>query len=146
MGNSMNPGDLVFIGMDQKKNPRTIFNAYNDQGGITAKFNKNLLRRINTELGADFDLDRFLHWEVYDPESGTAKSYLVSKEEHTVQIPNLDLQVTFKAWETIHTEISQKYDDEVVQWLMEQADLKILTEFSDAKNYYKNYILTKESL
>ena len=116
---------MLFIGFDQKKHPKVILDAYNDQAGITEAFNKNILGRINRELGGNFDLERFLHWEVYDPETGTAKSYLVSKEAHTVFIENLDLRVDFKQWETIHTEISQKYDDDVVAWLAQKAGLYV---------------------
>jgi dimethylhistidine N-methyltransferase len=139
----MNDDDLLFIGFDQKKDPQTIINAYNDNAGVTERFNKNLLARINSELDANFDLDKFLHWEVYDPETGTAKSYLVSKENQTIHINGLDLAVTFNAWETIHTEISQKYDDDIVTWLADKAGMKISGIFSDENRFYKNYILKK---
>ena len=139
----MTDDDLFFVGFDQKKNPQTILNAYNDEAGITAAFNKNILTRINTELNANFDLDSFLHWEVYNPESGTAKSYLVSEKEQSVEINALDLKVDFKAWETIHTEISQKYDDDTVAWLAQKAGLKIETSYTDSKKQYKNYVFKK---
>jgi dimethylhistidine N-methyltransferase len=139
----MNNNDLFFVGFDQKKNPQTILDAYNDQTGITAAFNKNILNRINRELNGDFDLDKFLHWEVYDPETGTAKSYLVAKEPQTIIIKKLDLQVEFQSWETIHTEISQKYDDRTVGWLAEKSGLKIETQYIDSKNQYKNYVFSK---
>ena len=84
-----------------------------------------------------------MHWETYDPESGTAKSYLVSKEKQTVDINRLSLQVHFEAWESIHTEISQKYDDDIVKWLAEEAGLKIMKSFSDQNNDYKDYVLIK---
>ena len=117
--------------------------AYNDAAGITARFNKNLLVRINRELNANFDVDCFTHWEVYDPESGTAKSYLVAQSPQEVRIEKLNLDITFDAWETIHTEISQKYDDKTIHWLAEQSGLKVLEEFSDQQHYYKNYLFTK---
>lgn len=139
----MQLNDLLFIGFDQKKNPQTILNAYNDQEGITAAFNKNLLVRINRELHANFKLDNFIHWEVYDPETGTAKSFLVSKESQKVHIADLGLNLSFEAWETIHTEISQKYDDQTVKWLAEKSGLQVITEFTDSKNYYKNYLFKK---
>ncbi|MDT0605588.1 L-histidine N(alpha)-methyltransferase [Croceitalea rosinachiae] len=139
----LNDEDLVFMGFDQKKNPQQILDAYNDKAGITEAFNKNILTRINTEMDANFNLDKFIHWEVYDPETGTAKSYLVSKEEQDVTIKSLDLKVHFDTWESIHTEISQKYDDKVVQWLAEQSGLKITAQFSDDQNFYKNYIFKK---
>ncbi|MDT0539301.1 L-histidine N(alpha)-methyltransferase [Croceitalea sp. P059] len=135
--------DLVFMGFDQKKNPQTILDAYNDKTGITEAFNKNILTRINAEMGGNFNLENFTHWEVYDPESGTAKSYLVSKVKQEVVIEALELQLHFDAWETIHTEISQKYDDKVVTWLSEQANLKIIAQFADNENLYKNYIFKK---
>lgn len=141
--NSINEGDFILMGFDQKKNPQTILDAYNDKTGITEAFNKNVLSRINKELGGNFDLDQFLHWEVYDPETGTAKSYLVSKSEQNVQIESLGLDLRLKKWETIHTEISQKYDDAVVAWLAEKSGLKIVTEFSDADQQYKNYVFKK---
>ena len=139
----MDEDDLLFVGFDQKKHPEIILNAYDDATGITADFNKNILTRMNSELGANFDPDKFLHWEVYDPETGTAKSYLVAKDAHTVFIESLSLEVSFKQWESIHLEISQKYDDEIVAWLAEQSGLRIEAEYSDFKNYYKNYLFRK---
>ncbi len=141
---SMVDGDLLFMGFDQKKNPQTILDAYNDKTGVTEAFNKNVLRRINKEMDANFDLDNFSHWEVYDPETGTAKSFLVSKKEQKATINKLGLEVSFENWETIHTEISQKYDDGIVQWLASESGLKIDHQFTDSKGYYKNYIFTKK--
>jgi len=145
LNQSLNKQDLLFIGFDQKKHPQTILDAYNDATGITEAFNKNHLLRINKELDGDFDLHKFLHWEVYDPESGTAKSYLVAKETLEVHIKKLNLQIKFSQWETIHTdtEISQKYDDTIITWLANEAGLTIETSFADEKNYYKNYIFKK---
>ena len=140
---AMSKEDMLFMGFDQKKDPQTILDAYNDPTGVTAAFNKNHLARINRELGGNFDPDSFLHWETYNPETGTAKSYLVSKIEQTVNIKELGLDVHFDQWETINTEISQKYDDQVVQWLAREAGLKVATSFIDKKGYYKNYIFTK---
>ncbi|WP_035334669.1 L-histidine N(alpha)-methyltransferase [Dokdonia sp. PRO95] len=141
---AMTSGDLLYMGFDQKKNPQTILDAYNDPEGITEAFNKNLLHRINNEMEADFNPDNFKHWEVYDPETGTAKSYLVSTKDQSVTIKSLDLTVDFTAWETIHTEISQKYDDNIVQWLAGESGLEIINEFSDSKSYYKNYLFKKK--
>ncbi|MEJ1222612.1 L-histidine N(alpha)-methyltransferase [Sediminicola sp. 1XM1-17] len=140
---SMKEDDLFFVGFDQKKHPQTILDAYNDKSGITEAFNKNILIRINKELKANFIPDKFLHWETYDPETGTAKSFLVSKEEQLVNLQDLDLTVSFKQWESIHTEISQKYDDEIVSWLADRSGLKIVAQFSDHKKYYKNYAFKK---
>ncbi|MDC6361398.1 MULTISPECIES: L-histidine N(alpha)-methyltransferase [Flavobacteriaceae] len=140
---SINHGDLIFMGFDQKKNPQTILDAYNDKTGITEAFNKNILARINKEMGGNFELDNFLHWEVYDPETGTAKSYLVSKKAQTVTIESLGLEIRLREWETIHTEISQKYDDAIVEWLAKQVNLKMVTQFSDDRQWYKDHVFKK---
>tara|TARA_R110000751_G_scaffold11224_6_gene40063 strand:- start:5715 stop:6683 length:969 start_codon:yes stop_codon:yes gene_type:complete len=136
----MQPNDLLLMGFDQKKNPQTILDAYNDQEGVTAAFNKNILARINSELEGNFDLEQFLHWEVYDPETGTAKSFLVSKIEQTARIESLDLTVHFKQWETIHTEISQKYDDQIIDWLAKESGLQLTTVFQSKTHSYKNCV------
>lgn len=140
IADAMTQEDRLFMGFDQKKHPQTILDAYNDPTGITAAFNKNILARINRELDATFDLTKFKHWQTYNPETGTAKSYLVATESMKVYIKALDKEIDFEAWESIHTEISQKYDDAVVAWLAKQAGLEILHCFTDARNYYKNYI------
>lgn len=140
----MQEDDLLFVGFDMKKNPQIILDAYNDPNGITAAFNKNVLTRINRELDGNFNLDKFRHWEVYNPETGTAKSYLVAMEVQTVTIEKLDLTVNFEAWETIHTEISQKYDDQTIVWLADRSGLEIVTEFSDPKGQYKNYAFRRK--
>lgn len=137
---AMSQDDMLFMGFDQKKDPQKILNAYNDEAGITANFNKNLLVRINAELGGNFDPETFKHWETYNPETGTAHSFLVSKIAQKVNIEALELEVEFKAWESIHTEISQKYDDEIVEWLASEAGLRIANTFEDRENCYKNYI------
>lgn len=140
----MRQEDMLFMGFDQKKNPQAILDAYNDPAGITEEFNKNLLVRINNELGGEFDTDKFLHWETYNPETGTASSFLVSKISHTVKIKKLELEVNFDAWESIHTEISQKYDDSVVNWLADEAGLVVERSFRDKEDCFKNYIFRKK--
>ncbi|WP_081212051.1 L-histidine N(alpha)-methyltransferase [Salegentibacter sediminis] len=141
---AMAPEDMLFMGFDQKKNPQKILDAYNDPHGITEAFNKNLLVRINYELGGEFNPDTFKHWETYDPETGTAKSFLVSKLDQEVFIEAFNLKVHFDAWESIHTEISQKYDEKVVEWLAGEAGLKIETRFADSEDCYRNYIFRKK--
>lgn len=135
--------NLLFMGFDQKKNPQTILDAYNDSTGITASFNKNVLSRINRELEGNFEVEKFIHWESYNPESGTAKSFLVATEAMDVKIKQLQLNIHFDQWETIHVEISQKYDDKTVAWLAEESGLEIVTSFTDKNGYYKNYVFKK---
>ncbi|WP_194851865.1 L-histidine N(alpha)-methyltransferase [Nonlabens antarcticus] len=137
----MAPNDYLFMGFDQKKDPLTIQNAYADSQGVTQEFNRNLLHRINKEMDADFSVDKFEHWEAYDPETGTAKSYLLATEICEVHIGKLDLSVGFKKWETIHTEISQKYDDDIVEWLAHKSGLQVKKHYEDDAKYFKDYLM-----
>ncbi len=142
--NSMSPQDLLFMGFDQKKDPLRIQNAYADSQGVTQEFNRNLLHRINAEMDANFLVEDFEHWEAYDPETGTAKSYLLATKPCNVRVGKLGIDVSFKKWETIHTEISQKYDDDVVTWLAGKADLQIKRIFEDEQQLYKNYLFNRD--
>lgn len=140
----MTSQDRLFMGFDQKKDPLRIQQAYADAQGVTQEFNRNLLHRINREMQANFIVNDFEHWEAYDPESGTAKSYLLATKACTVYIGAINLEVHFKKWETIHTEISQKYDDDVVAWLAQESQLKINHIFEDTQQLYKNYLFSKQ--
>jgi L-histidine Nalpha-methyltransferase len=101
--------DLVLIGFDLKKDIEALLAAYNDEQGVTAAFNKNVLGRINRELGGAFDLEAFRHFSTYNVFSGAMESYLVSLSEQTVAIEALRTAFRFKPWEPIHTEYSYKY-------------------------------------
>jgi L-histidine N-alpha-methyltransferase len=103
----LNKGDMALIGFDLKKNPATVLAAYNDKGGITKRFNLNLLERINRELGGNFDLAKFEHYPTYDPEIGSCKSYLISQADQIVVIGNKHIH--FQKDEYIFMEISQKF-------------------------------------
>jgi dimethylhistidine N-methyltransferase len=103
----LNPGDMLLIGFDLKKDPDIILSAYNDKEGITAAFNLNLLERINKELDGNFNRSAFKHYQTYDPLSGACRSYLISLEEQQVRIGN-EL-IDFKENEAVYMEISQKY-------------------------------------
>lgn len=134
----MNPDDLLFIGFDLKKDPEIILNAYNDPHGYTASFNLNLLQRINEELGANFEIPNFKHQEVYDPLTGTAKSYLISRKQQKVTIAELDLEIDFESGETIYTEMSQKYDRLMIESMAKESGFEIVRNFSDSRQYFMN--------
>lgn len=127
-------GDMAFIGFDLKKHPKVILDAYNDAAGITKQFNLNLLRRINNELGADFDIDQFDHYPTYDPETGSCKSYLVSLKEQQVNI--CDESVNFKKDEYILMEVSQKYAVKEVKDMAAESHFTPVTDFYDSRNWF----------
>ena len=132
----MNENDLLFVGFDLQKDPHVIANAYDDSRGVTARFNMNLLTRINRELGADFDLDKFVHYANYRPIEGSARSYLISKEKQTVRIAALQRDFEFDQWEAVFMEISQKYTRMMIEDLASASGFEIKQNFYDARGYY----------
>ena len=134
LNKNLHSGDIVLIGFDLKKNPHTILNAYNDEAGITAAFNLNLLHRINRELNADFEVENFQHYQTYDPVSGACRSYLVSLKNQDVTIENE--VISFKENELIDMEVSQKFSEKEINELAEKSGFKILGEIKDSKKWY----------
>jgi dimethylhistidine N-methyltransferase len=132
----MNDRDLLFVGFDLQKDPHVILNAYDDAQGVTAQFNLNLLARINRELSADFDLQKFSHYAVYRPTECAARSFLISLERQTVHIKTLDKSFDFKAWEPIFMEISQKYNLEMIEDLAQASGFQTAKNFFDSQNYF----------
>jgi L-histidine N-alpha-methyltransferase len=101
--------DGLLMGVDLKKSPDLLLPAYDDALGLTAAFNRNLLLRINRELGGDFDIGKFDHRAVYNESLGRLESYLVSREPQTVRIEAIDMEVRFDEGDSIHTENSYKF-------------------------------------
>jgi len=132
----MNHDDRLFIGFDMQKDPRVIVRAYDDPKGVTAAFNLNLLRRINRELGGDFDLNCFSHYAQYRPVECAARSFLISREKQTVHIAELGRSFEFEQWEAIFMEISQKYTRAMTEELAAAGGFEIETEFFDAEDFY----------
>ncbi len=144
LGLRMTSGDKLLIGFDMKKKPSLILDAYNDKQGVTRDFNLNLLHRLNRELEADFDLQQFMHAPVYDPLSGAARSYLISLCNQDVYLKSLDLLISFNAWEAISTEVSQKYDQQMIREMAAGSGFKIVRYFFDEQNYYVDALWEKE--
>jgi L-histidine Nalpha-methyltransferase len=112
----LEPGDSLLLGTDLEKSSAQLLKAYDDELGVTAAFNLNLLARINRELDADFDLGQFVHTARINREARSVEMHLRSKRRQTVRIPAADLRVDFLEGETIWTESSHKYSvDEVFQ-------------------------------
>ena len=134
----LNKGDKLLIGFDLKKDPETILKAYNDPHGLTAAFNLNLLARINRELEADFKLDDFYHKETYDPNTGTAKSFLVSKKDQTVTFHKTGESFSFSQGESIFMEMSQKYDEEMILQLANESGFSMVKNYYDSRRWFVN--------
>ncbi len=136
--------DYLIMGLDKMKDPAIIKAAYNDSQGLTAAFNLNLLERINRELGGEFDLNRFRHEPTYDAENGLASSFLVSTVRQEVYIAALNKSFHFEAWESIHTEISQKYTRDTIEWLCESSGMQLKKLYSDSKQQFYECLITKK--
>jgi len=141
----LSPGDQLLIGMDLRKDPTVIHQAYCDKGGITQAFNLNLLRRINTELGGNFDVSKFQFYPIYDPQEGSIKSYLLSKEKQEVYIEALDKTFTFVAWEAIFTERSHKFLLSEIEQLAQETGFQVAHNFYDCKHYFTDSLWTLAS-
>lgn len=137
----LKPGDLLFMGVDLKKDPSIILNAYNDAQGVTREFNLNLLDRINSELDGNFDRDQFQHYPYYNPHTGECRSYLISKIDQTVTIGGEEYH--FRAWEAIFMEISKKYDQVQLEALAEVAGFNTLASFLDSDSWFADVLWEK---
>ena len=134
----LNSGDLFFMGVDLKKDPSIILSAYNDSQGVTTAFNLNLLDRINSELGGNFDKDQFLHYPYYNPQTGECRSYLISKKDQTITINGEEIH--FRAWEAIFMEVSKKYDEVQLNELSSLTGFKQIEIFKDAQNWFADVL------
>jgi dimethylhistidine N-methyltransferase len=121
----------LLLGTDLRKNPDVLRAAYDDAEGVTAAFNKNLLARINRDLGAHFDLDRFRHVARWNDEESRIEMHLESERLQEVAIDKLGLRVAFEAGETIHTESCIKYDLPRVERLLAAGGFSVDTVYSD---------------
>ena len=128
-------GDRFLVGVDLHKDAARLEAAYNDAAGVTAEFNLNVLRVLNRELGAEFDLDRFRHHAFYNADDRCIEMHLVSVEAQRVRIPGVGV-VEFAPGETIRTEISCKHDRASVEWMLNAADLRIDRWETDGEELY----------
>jgi dimethylhistidine N-methyltransferase len=136
MSASFKPGDGLLLGTDLKKDAAVLERAYNDPTGVTAAFDKNLLARINRELGGRFDLDGFGFAARYDAAKGSVDSYLVAERGMVVPIDGLGLDVSFRLAETIHTESSFKFDWDDIARLAARGGFRVQQAWTDDERRY----------
>ncbi|MDP9177980.1 MAG: L-histidine N(alpha)-methyltransferase, partial [Gemmatimonadota bacterium] len=131
----MCPDDRFLLGADLRKDPELIEAAYNDRAGVTAEFNLNILRVLNRELGANFDVTAFRHRAFYDRDRHRVEMHLDSGRDQTVFIPDIG-SVRFLEGESIRTELSCKYDRQSVEALFERAGLRLERWITDADEMF----------
>ena len=128
--------DRLLIGIDLKKDRITLEKAYDDEQGVTAEFNLNLLARINQELGGDFNLEKFHHHVKYNDKIGRVEMYLTSDCDQKVIIEDLDLEILFTENERIHTENSFKYSLDEIKLLAEKAGFSVEKQWFDPQKQF----------
>jgi len=133
-------GDLLLLGADCVKDRETLLRAYDDEAGITAEFNKNILVRINRELGANFNPRLFRHRARWNEEKSRIEIHLESVTAQVVRVPALDLEVRFAAGETIHTENSYKFTAESIAAIVERAGFRMERCWTDERDWFGVYL------
>ncbi len=132
-------GDALLLGADRVKPEEILVPAYDDAAGITEMFNKNMLARMNRELGANFELQSFRHIARWNPTASRMEIYLESSRRQSVYISTLGMRVSFEAGERIHTENSYKYTDESVQGLLASSGFGLKHTFTDERGWFGLY-------
>lgn len=130
---------LFILGIDLIKDETTLKRAYNDSDGVTAKFNLNLLTRLNEELNADFDLNNYEHRAIFSPQKKRIEMHLVSTKDHDINVAGE--RFTLKKDETIHTENSHKFTVEGFLKMAQQADLNAAKVLKDSQETFAVVVL-----
>jgi L-histidine N-alpha-methyltransferase len=132
----MYPEDRFLLGTDLVKDPARLEAAYNDSAGVTAEFNKNVLRVLNRELGADFDPGAFAHVAFWDDINSWIDIRLRSLADQTVTVPALEMEVEFARHEEMRTEISSKFTREQLEATYRDAGLQLVEWWTDPEDLF----------
>jgi L-histidine N-alpha-methyltransferase len=138
---AMGPSDLLLLGVDRVKDRDVLNAAYNDEQGVTAEFNLNVLQVINRELDARFDPAAFRHRAWFNERESQIEMHLESRRAQSVRIDGLDLDVTFEEGETIRTEISRKFTVAALERLLGLAGLEIREHYEPDNRYFSLLLL-----
>ena len=138
----LNASDFLLVGFDLQKDESVLNAAYNDKAGITAKFNLNLLARINRELGGNFELEKFEHYAFYNNDQHRMEMHLISKIDQQLYIEALGKTFSLKKGESIHTENSYKYSMNQIDALAEDCGFGIEKNFTDKKRWFNLALLS----
>jgi L-histidine Nalpha-methyltransferase len=129
-------GDALLIGADRRKSPRILLPAYDDPEGVTAEFSRNVLHRLNRELGADFDLDRFSHLVRWNQAASRIEIYLQSRVAQRISLPTPGLQIRLREGERIHIESSYKLGIRRLAALFTRAGLRLERSWYDQRRWF----------
>ncbi len=133
---TLRAGDALLLGADFAKSPKILLPAYDDSQGVTARFNKNILARLNRELDADFDVDQFRHIPMWNRRLSRIEAYLESTTSQAVFIPALDMDLLIAPGERIHTENSYKYTDDMIESILREGGFTLEHTWCDRKKWF----------
>jgi L-histidine N-alpha-methyltransferase len=139
----LHPGDALLLGADLAKDPALLLPAYNDSQGVTARFNLNMLARLNRELDADFRLNQFRHVAEWNPRASRMEIYLQSRRRQSVRLGELGLTVAFAAGERLHTENSYKYTPQLLEEILQPSGFTIEQSWHDAHHWFAVMLLRR---
>jgi L-histidine N-alpha-methyltransferase len=139
----MEPTDSLLIGVDLVKDPSRLEAAYNDPVGLTAEFNRNILRVLNRRFGADFDPESFAHRAFFDPVNAWIEMRLQAQHPVTVRLPAIDLELKLEAFDELRTEISAKYTRESLAQAAQESGLRLAGWFTDPQQLFGLSLLRK---
>lgn len=143
LADTLNSGDTLLLGVDLIKSRDVVLPAYDDRAGVTRAFNLNLLQRINDDLDADFSLQHFEHVPEYCEQEGVARSYLYSTRDQVVTIASTGQSYAFAEGEKIDTEISRKYNRDIIEQLIDGSGLELRECFTDSEGLFADFVLAK---
>lgn len=143
---SLRPGDALLLGFDMVKSPGLLHAAYNDAQRVTARFNQNMLVRINGELGGSFAIDQFRHVAFWNKRESRIEMHLESLQEQNVWIEQLEKSFHFVEGETIHTENSYKFTANSIASLLEQSGFTLEKTWTDPEQWFSVVLARVEKL
>jgi dimethylhistidine N-methyltransferase len=132
----LEPGEHFLLGVDLVKPTAVLEAAYNDRAGITAEFNRNILRVINAQLDGNFNLERFEHVAFFNRVQSQIEMHLRARSAHAVSVGALNLRVAFQSGETIHTEISRKFTPANVEAMLAGAAFELRRWYTPENQYF----------
>jgi L-histidine Nalpha-methyltransferase len=136
LARALQPGDALLLGFDMVKDTQMLQAAYNDAAGLTAQFNKNILSRMNRELGADFELEEFKHVALWNARKSRMEMHLESRVDQRVWIRDLQREFQFSFGERIHTENSYKFTEASIARLLRQSGVTVEQAWSDENRWF----------
>ena len=136
LGKTMRTGERLLLGLDMVKDKDVLERAYNDDEGITARFNKNILKVANDKIGTDFDTEKFQHYAFFDEAKQRIEMHLVARKDMRVTSPFFEEALEIQMGDSIHTENSHKFSTDHIDEIASHSGLSLRKTYTDANNWF----------